>query len=95
MNINKIDVSEYGIALVSLETAKRLGETILKKANTADCIVDFQGVVSITTQFAKAMLSPAFCQLGEQRFRSRVKLNFPNADLMVTISDAISDLSKA
>lgn len=90
MSPSTIILSQFGIALVSLELAKSLSVQIYETAtNYGSCSIDFTGVISITTQFANAMLSPVVKQFGKDEFRKKISFNFPNDDIMYTISDAI------
>ena len=90
MSKAKICISDHGIALVSLEIARNLSDTIYDAAISENgCIVDFTGVLSITTQFANAMLSPLVTKLGIEKFRQKIRFVFPNDDIMFTISEAI------
>ena len=90
MDKTVVCVSEYGVALVSLEIARTLSEKIYDAATSHDCcIVDFSGVLSITTQFANAMFSPLVIKLGIDKFRQKIRFDFPNDDIMFTVSEAI------
>ncbi|MBE6441495.1 MAG: DUF4325 domain-containing protein [Desulfovibrio desulfuricans] len=86
---NTIDISDYGTVIVSISTADKIAQECINCLSNNDSItINFDGLISITSQCANAIISKIYNYIGKD-ITQRVFFKVTNDNINFILTDAM------